>query len=188
MPIHIQLALGACLCIRSSKSRTVGRNECPLSFHVFQRSAAAAELPAAGEPNHEERNYSQGNQQSFEFKWKQPPLHLYKHLSTNLKDPTFRLIPATFPNVTYTHLYFSKFQFCSVPFPMQDKIYGILILEFGCQISVVSILNGLWAGWPINCGSIPGTGKKFSSSQSIQTGSGTNRAFYSVGTMTLFLG
>jgi hypothetical protein len=55
------------------------------------------------------RNYSQVNQQSFEFKWEQPPVHLYKHLSTNLKDPTFRLIPAIFPHVKYTHLYSSKF-------------------------------------------------------------------------------
>jgi hypothetical protein len=38
-----------------------------MSFHVFQRSAAA-ELPATGEPKHEVRNYSQVNQQSFEFK------------------------------------------------------------------------------------------------------------------------
>jgi len=103
---QIQLALGACcICTRSSISRTVGRIGCPMSFHVFQRSAA--ELPAIGESKHEVRNYSQVNQQSFEFKWEQPPLRLYKHLSTNLKDPTFRLIPAIFPHVTYT--YFSKF-------------------------------------------------------------------------------
>ena len=72
---------------------------------------------------------------------------------------------------------------------MHDEIcYGILILGLGCQVSVVSILNGLWARWPINCGSVPGTCKRFISSQSIQTGSGTNRAFYSVGTTTLFFG
>jgi len=72
---------------------------------------------------------------------------------------------------------------------MHDEIcYGILILGLGCQVSVVSILNGLQARWPRNCGSIPGTCKRFISSQSIQTGSGTNGAFYSVGAMTLFLG
>jgi len=42
-----------------------------VSFHVFQSSAAAAaaaKLPATGEPKHEVRNYNQVNQQSFEFK------------------------------------------------------------------------------------------------------------------------
>jgi len=38
-----------------------------MSFHVFQRSAAA-ELSATGEPKHEVQNYSQVSQQSFEFK------------------------------------------------------------------------------------------------------------------------
>jgi len=69
-----------------------------------------------------------------------------------------------------------------------ETCYEILILVLGCQVSVVSILTGLWAGWPRNCGSIPGTCTRFISSQSIQTSYGTSGAFYSVGAMTLLSG
>lgn len=73
--------------------------QCP---SIYSRGQRQQNYLPAGELKHEVWNYSQGNQQCLEFKWKQPPLWLYKHLSTNLKDLTFRLMPASLMSHTLT--------------------------------------------------------------------------------------